>query len=764
MSKKNVYQRFGWLIVLAAGLSLPLVFHGAMRALEGNANNPEDWLPPGNREVQGHRGFTSKFGTDEILVASWNGCTLEDDRLERLAEGMRAATSPDHEGQPQLLFREHHVSTGAGALSLLVSPPISLPRSQAIERLRGWLVGPDGATTCVVAVVSDFGVHHRREAVESVYAIAEKECGLPRNDLYLGGPTTDAVAIDDASSRSLFHLTSLCLVMSVVITWLCLRDFRLVLYVYATALYSLTFSLALVHFCGDRMDSILITMPTLVYVTTISGGIHVVNYYLETSQARGLANATVRAVQIAFVPGSLAAVTTALGVGSLFFSQMLPIRRFGLYGSIGVMIGLVLTFTLLPAALELVPPRRRTKARHGAQHQATGIWTTWPRALGGLILRYHRAVGVVAVLLIAFPGFGVLWTRTSVKLQDLFSPETRIIRDYAWLEEHIGPLVPIEVVVHFGADSKMSLVERFELVARLQNQIATDKDVGGTISAATFAPPIPQDKSIRGLTRRNVLNRLLPKQREKFQEAGLLHADAAGEVWRITARVKAMNNLDYGVFLHDLRERVDPFVKEHAGVYGVTAEYTGAMPIIYIAQRQLLADLINSFLSAFAMMAACMVILLRSVVAGLLAMIPNVLPAAIVFGVIGVAGWPVDIGSMMTASIAMGIAVDGTLHFVTFYRRLVQEGASSRAAILETYDRCAGAMASSTLICTLGLVFFCLSEFTPISRFAWLMGATLYLALAADLMLTPSLLAGPFGRFFVRRAQEQPAAVDAVGV
>src|SRR5207244_832303 len=107
-----------------------------------------------------------------------------------------------------------------------------------------------------------------------------------------------------------------------------------------------------------------------------------------------------------------------------------------------------------------------------------------------------------------------------------------------------------------------------------------------------------------------------------------------------------------------------------------------------------------------------------SVVAGLLAMLPNVLPAAVVFGAIALAGWPVDIGSMMTASVAMGIAVDGTLHFVSFYRRRVRQGLSTRDAILDTYDRCAGAMTSSTLICTLGLLVFTASEFTPISRFA----------------------------------------------
>src|SRR5207253_9641045 len=93
MNDRNLYQRFGLLLILAALASLPLVLPAATRALEGNANNPEDWLPPGNPEVVSHHGFSSKFGSDEILVASWPGCTLDDDRLRRLAEALRQATS-----------------------------------------------------------------------------------------------------------------------------------------------------------------------------------------------------------------------------------------------------------------------------------------------------------------------------------------------------------------------------------------------------------------------------------------------------------------------------------------------------------------------------------------------------------------------------------------------------------------------------------------------------------------------------------------------
>ena len=189
----------------------------------------------------------------------------------------------------------------------------------------------------------------------------------------------------------------------------------------------------------------------------------------------------------------------------------------------------------------------------------------------------------------------------------------------------------------------------------------------------------------------------------------------------------------------------------------IQVTYTGVVPIVYKAQRTLLHSLIDSIGWAFVMIAAVMMILLRTkkrqllnIRGGLVSMIPNVFPVIIVFGAIGyMSRWDVvvDIGTMMTASVAMGVAVDDTIHFLTWFRRGIRMGMDRADAIKEAYSHVAVAMTQTTIIGGLGLSVFALSTFTPTQRFGTMMLTLLVAALFGDLILLPALLAGPLGKY-----------------
>ena len=170
--------------------------------------------------------------------------------------------------------------------------------------------------------------------------------------------------------------------------------------------------------------------------------------------------------------------------------------------------------------------------------------------------------------------------------------------------------------------------------------------------------------------------------------------------------------------------------------------------MIYKAQRQLLRDLAVSFLAAFAVIFLVMIAVLRSLPAAVVAMLANLFPAVVVFGVMSWIRLPVQIGSVMTASAALGIAVDDTVHFLTWFRRGIQEEQEHGGALQTAVQRCAGAMTHTTVICSCGLIVFAASSFVPILHFAWLMVFLLLMALVGDLILLPSMLAGPLGRWF----------------
>jgi len=144
-----------------------------------------------------------------------------------------------------------------------------------------------------------------------------------------------------------------------------------------------------------------------------------------------------------------------------------------------------------------------------------------------------------------------------------------------------------------------------------------------------------------------------------------------------------------------------------------------------------------------------MAFILRNPIAGFLAMIPNIFPVLIVFGFMGRMGILVDVGTMMTASVALGIATDNTIHYLTWFRVALDQGYKPKEAALQAYQRCATAMTQTTLIGGLGLAAFAFSTFTPTQMFGIMMLTMLTVSLFGDLVFLPAILTGPAGRFFL---------------
>ena len=208
-----------------------------------------------------------------------------------------------------------------------------------------------------------------------------------------------------------------------------------------------------------------------------------------------------------------------------------------------------------------------------------------------------------------------------------------------------------------------------------------------------------------------------------------------------------MSDLDYAELTSDLNERVQSELK---GYPGTSHRVTGMIPLFLRTQQAVLESLIRSFAMAFGVIALVMMVLLRNPLAGLITMLPNLLPVGMVFGLISWGGLFVDIGTMITASVALGIAVDGTLHLLTWFREGLNRGLSRQDAVSEALGHCGPAMWQTSAAVGLGLFMLFPAELLLISRFGWLMAALIGTALIADIVFLPALLAGPLGMLIER--------------
>ncbi len=775
-SQPTFFARYSRGIVLLVGLAFPVVVYGSIVAMQSNHNDIKEWLPESFEETQQYNKFQRQFSNDTFVLASWEGCTLEDSRLPRFAAALEPSAERERAGTEYF----SKVITGRSMVNQLTSPPTNLPWKQAIARLTGSLVGPEGTSgtdsrqTCAVLTASAYGKEHFREMLDEVDRVAV-ECGIPANSLRLAGPPVDNVAIDRVSESLRQELMVLAGVLGLGLSWWYLRDVRLTIMVFIGGAYTAALCLAILAFSGGVMNSVLFTMPAVVYTAGLSAAIHVVNYYRYARADEGLEGAADRGLKAAWIPCLLSAGTTSLGLVSLCTSAIVPIKTFGFYTSIGVMAAVGLIFLYLPAALQLWPPHQPDTVGTDVDNTPRNVrHRRQMRRLGVLVIARPLWVWAVFAVLLVVCGAGLHRVKTTVNLMSLFSPHAQIIESYRWLEEKLGRMAPMEVVLRLDDQTcKLTLVERLELVSRMQTAIEGISDeVGRTTSAVTFVPELAPKKRgglggvfMRGSTWAMTLNKRLKEHQAELISGDYVADDKADheQLWRISVRVAALADVDYGQFIHELREHVDPIIQAEQdkgveGIDGVT--YTGLVPVVYKAERELLNGLIESFFWAFVMMAAMMSVVFGDIRAGLYTMVPNVWPIAVVFGLMGWFKIALDIGTMMTASVAMGVCVDDTVHFANWFRRATRLGLGRPQAVVLAYENSAGAIYQSTVIVALGLAIFAFSEFMPTRRFGYLMSILLFFGLVADLVLSPAMLAGPIGKYFTRNCQPEPEMAE----
>ncbi len=936
--KRSFYQRWGWAIIAVTVCLTPFAFYSAGRTVQSNVNKVEDWLPKNFIETEQLAWFREHFACDQFIVVSWDGCKLadpnipgdaDDPRIERVAQllvpdseevGNAQDLTPELEAARRRYFKV--VSTGRRVVNSLTAEPLKLEQQTAIERLQGTMVGPDRRQTCVTVtltpealgelkLVLGHGQHRifRPNVPPGVLLRLLEQAGVTADELRMGGPPVDNVAIDEEGERTLIRLAGLSGLLGLGLAWWSLRSVLLTCIVFASGVLSAAASLGLVWLTGETLDAILMSMPSLVYVLAISGAVHLINYYRDAVRSGGLEGSAERAVLAAWKPAFLCSITTAVGLLSLVASEIVPIRKFGIYSAAGVMTLLCVVYFFLPAALHVTRFGKRWVGEHGEDddhrsHVLTKGERFWG-AFGGFVVRNHVMVSCGCIVFITIASWGLTNTRSSIELLKLFDGSAKILKDYAWLEDHLGKLVPLEIVVRFdseiqsseagsavslGPDSlRLSFLERLETIVRMQKMIdarfgeAGSNVIGNSLSAASFAPILPPSGGDTfSYVHRKAFDVRLSSSREEFVKAGFLKYDPKdnSELWRISVRVAAFRDVDYGQFVRDLRDVARPVLDAHdarvrvlaklnrwldgrepagarivlwkfneggespatlandddeiitahlfallsqsrckvfriqadprsttlsqleklqatdavvvLGKFGdaelktirsvvphtidarvrepsvqsqlaatalrpdprgseqaeVDAIYTGVVPIVYKAQRALLNSLVESTLWSFLTITPIMMFVSRSFAAGVVAMLPNVLPVLVIFGGMGWMGIPVDIGSMMTASIALGVAVDDTIHFLARYREDLDHCGDRKQAIVATYQHCAIPTLQAAMISGLGLSVFAFSTFTPTQRFGWLMLTILVAGVVSELVMLPALLAGPLGRVF----------------
>lgn len=706
-------------------------------------NAPEVYFPPNEPSMKFERALRKEFPSDKLLIILLGGKGLYDTatlkqlnhaitdiRRFPLVERVLSVTSVDHIEASQDGF----------AVTPLLSPDDGLTPAQRRERVRkdrfapGFLVSHDGNS--ISLIVRPHGIDDSRQDVELVHDVKQSliKAGLQgRVEAVAGEVALEAEQLH-AFTHGLMFFVPITTVVGLFLIWLLYRRWLGVILAGLAMGAASSASMSFIVMLGRPFTLVDSMIPSLITALTVALLIHFFGA-LQHAALRGWKGVerVSRALADVKKPARFTSLTTAAGLASLATSPIHTIKIFGLVSAAGVFVLYFVVMVIIPPILARWDDKPWPVAKLGSAWVGKSV--DWIAALG---IRYPLHVVVVTTLLLA-AGMPLLWqVHAETDVYRFFSPNNPIIRDTHRVENALSGIAVLEVVFD-GAkrdalkkSSALKSILAFEHWANAQPEVDHVLSMPDLIEEMNWAFHDEKQKY-----------RTVPDNNKLISQYLFIYdgRDLFDLVNREFQRTRVTINLNvHGANeIQKVIDRMQGYLS-HANLHGLTWHIAGLGRLYADQERLMIQGQIYSLWSAIAMMFILMALLWRSASASFLCMIPNVAPILVVFMIMGLLGIWLDMATAMIASVAVGIAVDDTIHVYQGYTVRRARGATPVQALARTYHIAGRAVMSTSLI--LGAQFFILSasEFVPIAEFGLLMGVGIFAALVFDLLFLPAML------------------------
>jgi uncharacterized protein len=717
---------------LPAVISVLILLAGAVFSLWGMSRIRMDnddiirWLPDGSPARADFDFFRQHFGTDEYLVVAWEDLRVDDPRLDALVEKLRDAKSAD-------LIAS--VVSGKDMLDALSGPGGFANDSVVRKRFAGVFFGKDDPDqTCIVITLTQSGRENRARSLEVLEQSLAEVDGLSPDQVSIAGYPWVAVNMNRMIESSLRKFLRWSAVVATLAALFCLRSISLTATGLVVSGIGAGFAIGLGALFSGSLGGLTMIVPSLGFVLTMSGALHIMRYAaMGARDVRSL-------LRVSWLPCAVSSGTTIIGVLTLLNSSYPSVREFAVQSAITLGYSLFIQLFALPWLILAFGRRGLGKQveRITVQRQH---WD-WPSRVSTHVL---LAIPVITIGLFIASIVGVMKLYPNVQSENLFRKNSPVLSGIRELESRIGPMDRTEAILVFDKVNATGFDTRLRFVRELEKKLKRVPEVDQTFSIATLIPPPPGRGSINELTG-EMYRTGLEDRRQSLGESDYLRVEGNREIWRISVKFPFFSRHAPRELESDV-QRVFSVVskaaeKQWEGFRAPKLVYTGAQHLVTSSQESLLADFAINFALAFAIITPILMIAVRSVTLGILGMFANLFPVTAVFGTIGWLGIPVDVALGITATVALGIAVDDTTHFLhRYHRNRKVGGVRGEHAVGLTLLECGPAMLATTLIACAGIGIYGLSDLAVISRFSLAITAMLVVAIIADAIIVPAVLA-----------------------
>jgi predicted RND superfamily exporter protein len=723
-------------------------------------NHIEVYFQKDDPNIAYYKEFQKVFGNDQVAVIAFKDTTIFTaenmqlirditDKLKKI-DGVQTVLSlttvelPKVEGDTvefKKLIPEgelDHKTLAQAKYDVTVHPVIM-----------GNLLGQDLTATAIMAELGSMESNDQKRIVLDTIRDETEKVNQGRRKIYYSGSPFLEVEIDRLLISDNAKFLPILGVIVVVAIMILQRSLIVTLLTAFNVFLVSVWGIGFLIMSGNSINTVTEVIAPMLLAVAVAGCIHVLHHYKEAlGQFRGDHQKAVHdLLSHLWRPALATMATNMVGYLSFLTTTVRPVQTVGIYTSVGILFSFFLAMTLLPSLLltfqKLIS---KSFAPHGdwnlfhTKHQSDPI-AAFMEKLGAFSVRHHRSIIGVFFVIIAISLYGMTKLVVETDFTRFLQEDNPLRQDITFIDNNVRGTAVLELVIHAKDKAHdFTTPESLEILDQVQTSIMRDMgpDFTTSFSIADYFKAMN-----RAFHRDEPEAAVIPKSQTDILDYYELADDDVLKRSISPDRMKA--RISFGArfkgsaaqerFQHYMESDVKKMLGEH-----LYYKRTGMAALYDDMDRLVKESQLNSFGSAFAVIFIMMFFVCRTFTLTVVSLIPNIWPVPVIFGIMGFFGIPLDTSTIMIASITIGIAVDDTIHTLTWYRRNLGAGMSREEAILKCFKdngiavvMISAVLASAYFVLTVGSV-------EPIIAFGGLTGLAMIVAVTGDLFLLPAVL------------------------
>ncbi len=692
-------------------------------------------------EFQKYETLTRRFPASEydVLIIVEHPDLLTPDRLERLRE---------------MTLELDFIEAGRGLISIFsarkplgkgpVPPPLipaDLPKGKAFERLKqqilrdrivgGKMISRDGTLALVVMALDREQVEKQGLAkiIADIRRTVDEQMAGSQMKVWLSGLPVMQLEIRNAVFFDRLVYNGLGFLLGTLVCLLFFRSVSLTLVTIAAPAMAILWSLGLLGLTGIRLNLFLNVITPLIMVIAYSDATHMM-FVIRRQLSRGAGrfaavNRAIREVGPACV---LTSLVTAVALSSLIFASSSLVRTFGIVAALSTLISFLAVIVIVPV-LSILFLRNETRfVSHGSRKYSFNQFLQRLSGRLGKSVKRHAVLysfgGYVAVMVL---GVAFLSLQPHYRLADQLPDREEALAASGLLDQKLTGANPVHIMIELGKGKHLYTRETLALVAEAQKIMENSRLTGNVWSLEVLRRWLVEKGKVSAGSLKEYVDILPDTLKRRF-----ISLDERTVL--VTGRMPDLDAADLLPVIRNIDRQLRLLRVAHPD-YELSV--TGLPAIAARNSHEMIADLGFGLMLTIAIVIALIAVIFRSLFAALVSIIPNLFPVFTAGGVLYLAGYGLQFSSVVALTVAFGLAVNDTIHFL--HRLHLERQGGHTDSVSRTLGYMGPVLILTTIVLILGLSITAFSGLPSLRMFGWLSAITLFAALIGDLVLLPAL-------------------------